>query len=71
MNSFKRIPFYCYLLAMAGTIIIVGVEWDISWHESIGRDTFWSPPHMAIYSGGILAGLTASYIIFTQTFYIK
>ena len=34
MNSFKRIPFYCYLLAMAGTIIIVGVEWDIPWHES-------------------------------------
>lgn len=67
-NSFKSIPFYCYLMTMAATIIIVGVEWDISWHSSIGRDTFWSPPHMAIYFGGILAGLTSSYIVLSNTF---
>jgi len=68
LNFLKNIPFYCYLLAFSGTMIIVGVEWDISWHSSIGRDTFWSPPHMAIYFGGILAGVTASYIVLKQTF---
>ena len=67
-NSFKSIPFYCYLMSIAATIIIIGVEWDISWHSSIGRDTFWSPPHMAIYFGGILAGLTSSYIVLSNTF---
>jgi len=55
-------------MSIASTIIIIGVEWDISWHSSIGRDTFWSPPHMAIYFGGILAGLTSSYIVLSNTF---
>ena len=67
-NKLNTIPFYCYFLSLSGTLIIIGVEWDISWHSSIGRDTFWSPPHIAIYLGGILAGLTASYIVLKQTF---
>ena len=68
ISKFKEIPFYCYFLALSSTLVIIGVEWDISWHSSIGRDTFWSPPHIAIYLGGILAGLTAAYIVLKQTF---
>ena len=68
ISKFKEVPFYCYFLALSGTLIIIGVEWDISWHSSIGRDAFWSPPHVAIYLGGILAGLTAAYIVLKQTF---
>ena len=68
ISKFKEIPFYCYFLALSSTLIMIGVEWDISWHSSIGRDTFWSPPHIAIYLGGILAGLTAAYIVLKQTF---
>src|SRR6202011_2580533 len=33
-----------------------------------GRDTFWSPPHMAIYACGLLAGLSSGYLILTTTF---
>ncbi|HEX6135917.1 MAG TPA: hypothetical protein VFZ24_18230 [Longimicrobiales bacterium] len=43
----------------ASTSVVIGVLWDISWHQSIGRDTFWSPPHLAIYLGGIVAGAVA------------
>src|SRR5437588_3770838 len=32
-----------FLLALAATSIAVGIIWDISWHISIGRDTFWTP----------------------------
>jgi hypothetical protein len=50
------------------TTAFVGGYWDISWHRSIGRDTFWSAPHMAIYACGILAGISSGYLIFSTTF---
>jgi hypothetical protein len=63
-----RIPWYLWCAAAASTSAYVGGYWDISWHRSIGRDTFWSPPHLAIYACGVLAGLAAAYLIFTTTF---
>jgi len=36
-----------------------GLTWDIQWHMTIGRDTFWIPPHLMIYSsvvGGLALG---------------
>ena len=64
----KRIPWYLWCAALAVTSAYVGGYWDISWHRSIGRDTFWSAPHMAIYACGILAGISAGYLIFSTTF---
>lgn len=29
----------------------LGLTWDIQWHLLIGRDSFWIPPHLMIYSG--------------------
>src|SRR6185295_6174887 len=48
--------------------IVVGLLWDISWHMTIGRDTFWTPAHMAIYLGGVLAGLSCGWLAFKTTF---
>src|SRR5690348_1998717 len=62
------IPWYLWCAALAVTSAYVGGYWDISWHRSIGRDTFWSPPHMAIYACGVLAGITSAYLIFQTTF---
>jgi hypothetical protein len=64
----RRIPWYLWCAALAVTSAYVGGYWDISWHRSIGRDTFWSAPHMAIYACGILAGISAAYMIFGTTF---
>jgi hypothetical protein len=36
-----------------------GVHWDIAWHRSIGRDAFWTPPHVAIYSAAVLGAVAA------------
>jgi len=63
-----RIPWYLWCAALAVTSAYVGGYWDIAWHRSIGRDTFWSAPHMAIYACGILAGISAGYLIFSTTF---
>jgi hypothetical protein len=47
---------------------VVGVVWDISWHRSIGRDTFWTPAHLAIYLGGALAGAFCGWLVIRTTF---
>src|SRR4051812_5777451 len=65
--SAARIPWYLWTSALAVTCAFVGGYWDISWHRSIGRDSFWTPPHMAIYACGVLAGLSSAYLIFRAT----
>ena len=45
-----------------------GVHWDIAWHRSIGRDAFWTPPHVAIYAAAVLAAVSALAQIIPATF---
>ncbi|PYU59692.1 MAG: hypothetical protein DMG56_17380, partial [Acidobacteria bacterium] len=47
---------------------LVGGQWDISWHMSIGRDTFWTPAHILIQLTGVLVGMACGYMILTATF---
>jgi hypothetical protein len=61
------VPWYLWCSALAVTSAYIGGYWDISWHRSIGRDSFWSAPHMAIYACGVLAGISSAYLIFTTT----
>ena len=56
------------LMAIAATCITVGIMWDISWHETIGRDTFWTPAHMTIYLGGVLGGCVGGWLAIQCTF---
>ena len=62
------IPWYIWCATIAVTSATVGGYWDISWHESIGRDTFWTPAHMAIQLCGVLAGIAFGYLILHTTF---
>ena len=62
------VPWYVVAALLAATSAKVGVIWDISWHRSIGRDTFWTPAHMAIYLGGVLAGLACGWLALATTF---
>src|SRR6476659_9705116 len=57
------------LMAAAMTSIAIGVIWDISWHETIGRDTFWTPAHIAIYLGGVLGGCVGGWLAIKHTFF--
>ena len=65
--SKPAVPWYLWCSALAVTSAYVGGYWDISWHRSIGRDSFWSAPHLAIYACGVLAGISSAYLIFTST----
>jgi hypothetical protein len=62
------VPWSIYAVLFASTCVIVGVMWDISWHRTIGRDTFWTPAHLAIYLGGIVAGLSCGWVALRTTF---
>ena len=58
-----------YLLALAVTSVVIGILWDISWHMTIGRDTFWTPAHIAVYFGGTLAGCVGGWLAVKHTFF--
>ena len=45
----------------------LGLAWDIQWHSLIGRDRFWTPPHILIYFGVGGAGLTALVVVLIET----
>jgi hypothetical protein len=57
------VPWPVVLATVATTSIVTGVVWDISWHRTIGRDTFFTPAHLAIYLGAIVAGLSGAFQI--------
>lgn len=62
------VPWYISLLVCAAALDAFGTYWDISWHISIGRDSFWTPAHVTIYMGGLLTAIACSYCILTTTF---
>jgi len=62
------LPWTVSAMLVGSTSIIVGLLWDISWHMTIGRDTFWTPAHMAIYLGGVLAGICGGWLALKTTF---
>jgi len=55
-------------LMAAITCTLAGVYWDLAWHRSIGRDSFWTPAHVAIYLGAVLGGGAAAASILSATF---
>jgi hypothetical protein len=59
---------HAYTAVAAAACVMVGVYWDISWHMSIGRDTFWTPAHLMIQAGGLIAGLSSGYVALKTTF---
>ncbi|MBW8768308.1 MAG: hypothetical protein JF589_00975, partial [Gemmatimonadetes bacterium] len=59
---------HAYAVVAAAAMVVVGLLWDISWHMSIGRDTFWTPAHLLIQGGGLLAGLSSGLLALHTTF---
>jgi hypothetical protein len=62
------LPVYLYAVSVASLFTVVGILWDISWHKSIGRDKFLSPPHILVYLGAIFAGLFSGVRVLRDSF---
>lgn len=52
-----------YLLLQAE----LGLAWDRNWHVFIGRDRFWIPPHVMMYTGLGGAGVVALLVVLLET----
>ena len=57
LRSAVTMRWRAYLTVLAVACLPLGVLWDTSWHISIGRDTFWAPPHIVIQLGGVIPAL--------------
>jgi hypothetical protein len=53
---------------LAAAMIAVGLTWDIAWHRSVGRDTFWTAPHVVEYLAALLVGLSCGGLILRSSF---
>jgi hypothetical protein len=67
-KAVASVPWYIWACLVAVLSSVVGGAWDISWHESIGRDSFWTTPHLLIQLCGIIAGIGCGYLILATTF---
>ena len=56
------------VVLFASAAIVVGLHWDIAWHRAIGRDTFWSPPHILEQVAAALAGLFCGWRVLYTSF---
>src|SRR4051812_4000283 len=56
-QSANKNQWQSYVTVAAVACLPIGLLWDISWHISIGRDTFWAPAHIVIQLGGIVPAL--------------
>lgn len=55
--------------AIASTLcMLIGWQWDISWHRSIGRDTLWTPAHVAIYIALAIAFAYNAWLVLSYSF---
>ncbi len=45
----------------------LGLAWDRQWHDLLGRDTFWIPPHILLYTGVAAAGLVTLGLVLLDT----
>jgi len=57
-----------YAVLVSSVSIVVGLIWDISWHRTIGRDTFWSPPHVLEQLAAVVAGSSCGWLVLQMTF---
>lgn len=49
-------PVAVVLLLLGFFLALFGTYWDDAWHTVEGRDSFLSPPHVALYAGVLIAG---------------
>ena len=62
------IPWPLYAVVVASTCIVIGLIWDISWHRTVGRDTFWTLAHVLEQVAAVIAGLSCGWLVLHTTF---
>jgi hypothetical protein len=55
-------------VVLLGTLTsTVGMSWDIQWHIEVGPDTFFTLPHLFVYSGSAASGIASLVMVLLST----
>src|SRR6266481_178862 len=55
-------------VVLLGTMITtLGISWDVQWHKTVGPDSFYTLPHLFIYSGSAIAGIASLVMVLMAT----
>ncbi len=57
-----------YAVLGSSLAIVVGLIWDISWHRTVGRDSFWTAAHVLEQVAAIVTGLSCGWLVLKTTF---
>ena len=60
-------PAGAYAVLLGAAISTVGISWDVEWHRDVGPDTFFTLPHLVLYSGSALAGIASLAMVLLST----
>ena len=64
-HTAARIGAWVVLLGTA--ITTIGLSWDIQWHVEVGPDTFFTLPHLFLYSGSAVSGIASLVMVLLAT----
>jgi hypothetical protein len=52
-------------------LALLGFAWDVQWHTDVGPDTFFTAPHLVLYSGIAVSGATCLAMVLLTTWYAR
>jgi hypothetical protein len=56
-----------WLVLLGTAISTIGLSWDIEWHVDVGPDTFFTLPHLFLYSGSAISGIASLAMVLLAT----
>ncbi|MFB4278283.1 hypothetical protein ACBJ59_23525 [Nonomuraea sp. MTCD27] len=56
-----------WFLMFGYATLLTGMVWDGQWHGDVGPDDFWTAPHLLLYSGTGIIGLTCLTVVLLST----
>ena len=62
----KRPEVAMKIMMFAGLAMVLGGYFDAWWHVNVGRESFWIPPHLVIYSGLVAVLASFVYVMLTE-----
>ena len=64
----SSVSWYVWAGVLGVSSSFIGGAWDVSWHRTIGRDSFLTPAHIFIYLCGVVAAVVCGYLILYTSF---
>lgn len=52
-------------------LALIGFAWDVQWHTDVGPDSFFTAPHLVLYGGVAISGLTCLATVLFITWQVR